>query len=134
VVLLCGVTLQKKQKVEEMAIRRTAAPLGDSLWAIRSEGVMLLRDIESAWDGMRGKTVRGIAVDHTRTAFALTGLDLVGALNLADMAPVPVAYVLRPDTLPIYAPLICYLGRNGIKRRAFLCQQEAASWLARRAE
>ena len=117
-----------------MAVKRTADALGDSLWAVRSQGVMLLRDIESAWAGMRGKAVKGIVVDHTRTAFAMAGIDLVGALNLAEMSPVRVAYLLRPDTLPTYAPLICYLGRHGIRRRAFLCQQDALSWLSHRAE
>lgn len=116
-----------------MEIRRTAAPLGDALWEVRAEGLMLSRNVQSAWPGLHSKAKRGIVVDHTRTLFAVTAVGLVDAVKLGALAPVPVAYVLRPDTLPIYSLLTAHLGRHGFRRRAFLCRQDALAWVAQQA-
>ena len=95
---------------------------------------MLPADVQSAWPGVRGKAASGLVVDHTRTLFAMTACDLVETLKVGAISPVPVAYVLRPDTLPLYAALTAYLGRQGFRRRAFLCRREALAWLGPQAE
>lgn len=106
------------------------------LWRMRTSGVMqvqyLADGLAMAWNTQPS----GLLVDHRQTVFALTVEELLGATGpngTAAAMRTPVAWVLRPDLLPLYAQLTASLLERGLIRRCFLSEQDALEWLGRQA-
>lgn len=106
--------------------------MGDGrIWEVRAKGVMQVADLAKRWEVLGGHSPAGVMLDQTRAAFALSAADMVRAINPLEAPGGPVALLVRPDTLPLYAVLSAHLTQRGFRRRVFLSRGDAVEWLAR---
>lgn len=111
---------------------RTVTRIG-RLDVVETAGMMLPADLGVGWAAARVTKPQMLLVDHTRCAFALSGEQLLQSCAVDGETPptdgLPVAWILRPDLLPLYLPLQVYLQRHGFKRGVFLEERSALRWL-----
>ena len=119
----------------QMSVVRRVESLGDAgLIKLRTSGVMRRSDLAAGWT--TAPAPPGMLVDHRSTLFAVLSDDLVRGSLDAGQTPAkryPIALLLRPELLPLYAVLVALLRARGIRRGVFLSEPDAQEWLGRQA-